>query len=271
MALNLPTNPEDREEYIFTDPQGTETVYIWIAESDAWYSQSSGKPGPPGEDGNPSTAVGPPGPPGNPSTVAGPPGPGGSGPPGPPGDNQWSNVSGGISYTNKVGIGTTNPQAKLDVALGFISNNSSQNIIQLGDGGSGGAGISLDRYGNAQNYGLSFFTSSGVANEKVRITNTGNVGIGKTNPGAKLDVNGTINGNNVFFSLEPEIPTNYTTITDDEGVETSVYTGPTLNVKEVIQSLVSRCDDCDAQIAVLTTRIAAMSELLKEYQANHDY
>ena len=86
MALNLPTNPEDREEYIFTDPQGTETVYIWIAESDAWYSQSSGKPGPPGEDGSPSTQVGPPGPPGpGGSGPPGPPGPGGSGPPGPPG------------------------------------------------------------------------------------------------------------------------------------------------------------------------------------------
>ena len=51
MALDLPTDPVDREEYIFTDPQGNETVYIWIEESSAWYAQFSGKPGPPGEDG----------------------------------------------------------------------------------------------------------------------------------------------------------------------------------------------------------------------------
>lgn len=134
----------------------------------------------------------------------------------------------------------------------------------------------------------------------------GNVGIGTDNMQAKLDVNGTIKSNNVTFFLQPEILTNYTTITNGEGVETSVYTGPTLNVKEVIQSLVSRCDDRDAQIAALTTRIAqlelpgtpepepepeptpvvphnlipdewtqeqrmaAMSELLQEYQANRD-
>ena len=96
MALNFPANPDDREEYVFTDPVGTETVYIWIEESNAWFSQSSGKPGPPGEDGSPSTQVGPPGPPGldgNPSTQAGPPGPPGLegnpstqvGPPGPQG------------------------------------------------------------------------------------------------------------------------------------------------------------------------------------------
>ena len=111
MALDIPSNPSDREEYIFTDPVGTETVYIWIAESNSWFSQSSGQPGPPGSDGSPSTQVGPPGPgggsgpPGNPgppgpggspSTQAGPPGPpgtgGGSGPPGPPGPQ--NNVSG---------------------------------------------------------------------------------------------------------------------------------------------------------------------------------
>ena len=86
MALDFPANPGDREEYVFTDPVGTETVYIWIKESNAWFSQSSGKPGPPGEDGSPSTQVGPQGPPGldgNPSTQAGPPGP--QGPGGPPG------------------------------------------------------------------------------------------------------------------------------------------------------------------------------------------
>jgi hypothetical protein len=77
-----------------------------------------------------------------------------------------------------------------------------------------------------------------------------------------------------------------------------------MDVKEVIQGLVTRCDNRDAQIAALTTRIAqlelpgtpepepeptpvvphnlipdtwsqeqrmaAMSELLQEYQANRD-
>ena len=51
-------------------------------------------------------------------------------------------------FAGKVGIGTNSPAAKLDVQIETISNNTSQNIIQLGDGGVGGAGITLNRYAN---------------------------------------------------------------------------------------------------------------------------
>ena len=84
MALDFPTGVADGYEYVYTDPLGTTTTYIWIAAKGVWYPQTAGKagpPGPPGGDGNPGN-------PGDPSTQPGPPGPpgpGGSGPPGPPG------------------------------------------------------------------------------------------------------------------------------------------------------------------------------------------
>ena len=129
------------------------------------------------------------------------------------------------------------------------------------------------------------------------------------------NIYGTVlRSSNVVFELEADDDTKYTTTTDSEGNETRVYNGATLNVKEVIQNLVTRCDNRDAQIAALTTRIAqlelpgtpepepepeptpepepeptpvvphnlipdtwtqaqrmaAMSELLQEYQANRD-
>lgn len=96
-----------------------------------------------------------------------------------------------VDSSQQVGIGTSSPSAKLDLELTTLTNNTSQNIIQLGDGGVGGAGVSLDRYQNAQNYGLSFFTTNGTAVEKMRITNAGNVGIGTTSPAQALDIAST--------------------------------------------------------------------------------
>ena len=93
-------------------------------------------------------------------------------------DSSNDPITGGLDITG----------GSIDVQLAAISNDTSQDIIHLGDGGIGGAGISLNRYTNAQNYGLSFFTTSGTASEKLRITNSGRVGIGTTSPNAKLEV-----------------------------------------------------------------------------------
>jgi len=94
MAIDFPTGVPDGYEYVYTDPLGTTTTYIWVDDKRVWYPQSAGKAGPPGSpgaDGSPSTQAGPPGPPGpgggsGPPGPSGPSGPGGpSGPPGPPG------------------------------------------------------------------------------------------------------------------------------------------------------------------------------------------
>ena len=150
MALDFPANPDDREEYVFTDPVGTETVYIWIEESNSWFSQSSGKPGPPGEDGSPSTEVGPPGPPGSPSTVAGPPGSPSTvaGPPGPPGPAElYANTSipsegagkfgrNGSQYFTFYGNDTGN------YLTSITPSNNQKDVISFGISTNGGASLS---------------------------------------------------------------------------------------------------------------------------------
>ena len=99
------------------------------------------------------------------------------------------------SANDRVGIGTSSPSAKLDIEIAALTNNTSQNIIQLGDGGIGGAGITLDRYQNAQNYGLSFFSTAGTSAEMMRITNVGDVGIGTSSPAAKVQIQPSNNDN----------------------------------------------------------------------------
>ena len=147
--------------------------------------------------------------------------------------DQTSDATGQISYSNNVdsmqfltagsekmritsggnvGIGTSSPTSKLTVQSDSIANNTSQDIVHLGDGGIGGAGISLNRYTNAQNYGLSFFTTSGTASEKLRITNSGRVGIGATSPGSRLQIgDGTADSSN-FITFGKRVTSSQTSL-----------------------------------------------------------
>ncbi|WP_024771244.1 hypothetical protein [Aquimarina macrocephali] len=101
-----------------------------------------------------------------------------------------------LPTTGNVGIGTTNPIRQLHL------NKSSGSIYQLLQSGSNFLGIGLN---NAMQYGPTFvfhensqlrigkasgITSSSATNfvEFLRINNTGNVGIGTTNPTAKLHI-----------------------------------------------------------------------------------
>ena len=100
-----------------------------------------------------------------------------------------------------MGIGTTNPGAKLDVkgsTDGILristGRNSSSDIGALDFWWSGEphARISVSAAGNTSN--LHFLVRDGgtTAVEKMRITTSGNVGIGTTSPGQKLDVAGNV-------------------------------------------------------------------------------
>ena len=132
-----------------------------------------------------------------------------------------------------VGIGTTSPNAKLEVAgstritgsgLDVGYGNNDTNFIQVGNGRTTNGYAFIDLIGDStySDYGLRIirnntgpntstslihrgtgffdFTATQAANitfktnntERIRINSSGNVGIGTTNPGAKLDVAGNI-------------------------------------------------------------------------------
>ncbi|MDI3474078.1 MAG: hypothetical protein PWR30_401, partial [Candidatus Woesearchaeota archaeon] len=106
-----------------------------------------------------------------------------------------------MDTNGKVGIGTTSPGAKLDILGGdvfisngdsglyFVASDDSKRSYIMGDheGSVGDDELILGSY-----YGkVSLATGSGGANKRLTVLNNGNVGIGTTSPGAKLDVNGS--------------------------------------------------------------------------------
>lgn len=92
-----------------------------------------------------------------------------------------------LSKEGNVGIGTSNPQAKLDI-------DGSVRVIPSGGVEFGGpAGNGHPFIGGAKNDGLYFFTNTANnPTERLRLLPNGNVGIGLSNPTAKLEVNGGI-------------------------------------------------------------------------------
>ena len=113
-----------------------------------------------------------------------------------------------VSSSGNVGVGTITPLAKLHVN-GNVYVQGSGNILDL----EGGAKITGQRFVNGSEFTylrmynvsdasinmgtqhplgyISFEAGSGAYTERLRITNTGNVGIGTTSPSFRLDVSGS--------------------------------------------------------------------------------
>ena len=90
-----------------------------------------------------------------------------------------------------IGIGTTSPSQKLSISEGMNidHDNSNNGTIDYGlrfGAGWSGEGIASKRTLGDNQWGLDFYTSS---SNRMCITNSGNVGIGTTDPSQKLEIN----------------------------------------------------------------------------------
>ena len=136
-----------------------------------------------------------------------------------------------ITSAGNVGIGTTSPDAKLDVSAGtnlnlgirqlaldnfsnegigitFSRTSSDADLMAIGV-------VSTDKLGIFSRVGIMFLTggSNQYAQtvERMRITHDGNVGIGTASPSAKLDVAGTGNFTGLVSGITPVAAANFVT------------------------------------------------------------
>jgi len=110
------------------------------------------------------------------------------------GGGLWTVGTGGDIYYNSgdVGIGKTNPDARLHIDTGYRTSgfSSDRNSLRINAGG-GSPNAAQIIWGDNGGWKLNFGTNSGGSFvSRMTLLDTGNVGIGTSNPRNKLDVSG---------------------------------------------------------------------------------
>jgi hypothetical protein len=141
-----------------------------------------------------------------------------------------------------VGIGTTSPDSELEIAGAGIMlhlDSTGDAIINLDRSASNKQGHIQFETADSSNWvagqadsdfhgdGTEFFigTSAGTGGEKLWIETSGNVGIGTTSPGSKLDVNGSVNISGSGAALVFPDGTSMTTAATDTSESDPLWSG----------------------------------------------
>jgi hypothetical protein len=158
------------------------------------------------------------------------------------GGDMWVRSGSNLYYTDgKVGIGTTAPVVKLDISgsaenLRIISTTAGNTHIGYGPGTS-----AAGNYFSFEETGATYFRSYNGTTHTTRmfISGSGNVGIGTTTPGAKLEVLGNISASGVgtFGSLDisGNIDVDGTTNLDVVDIDGTANMASTLTMGSYIQ------------------------------------
>ena len=131
-----------------------------------------------------------------------------------------------VTYGGYVGIGTTSPGAKLDIAgsLGDVQVTSNGNSIVF-------TGASTTNYITSNDANSDLRIRTGGANDRVAIESNGNVGIGTTTIASKFEVNGNAS---IGYS-DTAAPTNGLIVNGNVGIGTA---SPATSIKADINGLV---------------------------------
>jgi hypothetical protein len=115
-----------------------------------------------------------------------------------------------ITSAGLVGIGTSAPQAELNVAKtggastvyieSDVSNNATTSILRFGGASGRSASIQGFRGASSNIHSLDFYTYNSGDSFGMRLTSTG-LGIGTTSPSAPLHINGTANNTAITLSV----------------------------------------------------------------------
>ena len=121
--------------------------------------------------------------------------------------------TGNSYFTGNLGIGTTSPSVLLDARLSGTTGKVAEfhNSVGYGIGFTVGTDAGVNTINSETNQALAFATN-GASNERMRITISGNVGIGTTAPNGKLEVQRsqitTQLDTSSFLRLHPSATTN---------------------------------------------------------------